>query len=84
MGQKSQKMGDVIYGWLPSELCEEPILLLNFFFHISSYRLMVPWSTKDSWIMEVRAHWSQQFSSTPLWLYIKRAGLPSTTNFDKT
>lgn len=47
-------------------------------------RLMVPWSTKDSWIMEVRAHWSQQFSSTPLWLYIKRAGLPSTTDFDKT
>lgn len=47
-------------------------------------RLMVPWSSDESWTLEVLAHWSGQFSSTPLWLYIKRAGLPSTTDFDKT
>ena len=45
---------------------------------------MVPWSSDESWTLEVLAHWSGQFSSTPLWLYIKRAGLPSTTDFDKT
>lgn len=47
-------------------------------------RLMVPWSTEESWTLEVLAYWSGEFYSTPLWLYIKRAGLPSTTDFDKT
>jgi len=53
-------------------------------FLASTFRLMVPWSTEESWTLEVLAYWSGEFSSTPLWLYIKRAGLPSTTDFDKT
>ena len=53
-------------------------------FFASTFRLMVPWSTEESWTLEVLAYWSGEFSSTPLWLYIKRAGLPSTTDFDKT
>lgn len=47
-------------------------------------RLSVPWSSTEIWTLEVLAHWSDYYPSTPLWLYIKRNGLPSTTNFDKT
>jgi len=32
----------------------------------------------------VSAHWSGHFTTTPLWLYIKRAGLPSTNDYDRT
>lgn len=44
----------------------------------------MPWSSTEIWTLEVLAHWSDYYPSTPLWLYIKRNGLPSTTDFDKT
>jgi len=48
-------------------------------------RLSVPWSSpSETWTLEVLAHWSDYYPSTPLWLYIKRNGLPTTTDFDKT
>jgi len=47
-------------------------------------RLSVPWSSTEFWTLEVLAHWSDYYPSTPLWLYIKKNGLPSTTDFDKT
>jgi len=47
-------------------------------------RLSVPWSSSSTWTLEVLAHWSDYYPSTPLWLYIKKNGLPSTTDFDKT
>lgn len=47
-------------------------------------RLTVPWSSEEIWTLEVMAHWSGPFRSSPLWLYIKRNGLPSTSDFDKT
>lgn len=47
-------------------------------------RLSVPWSSTEFWTLEVLAHWSDYYPTTPLWLYIKKNGLPSTTDFDKT
>jgi len=47
-------------------------------------RLSVPWSSSADWTLEVYAHWSGYYPSTPLWLYLKKNGLPSTTDFDKT
>jgi len=46
-------------------------------------RLIVPKSSK-SWTLEVLAHWSNHYPSTPLWLYIKKDRLPTTSDFDKT
>jgi len=47
-------------------------------------RLTVPWSSEEIWTLEVMAHWTGPYRTSPLWLYIKRNGLPSTTDFDKT
>jgi len=47
-------------------------------------RLTVPWSSEQDWTLEVMAHWTGPYRTSPLWLYIKRDGLPSTSDFDKT
>jgi len=49
-------------------------------------RLIVPWPTSAAkiWTLEVLAYWSEHFNSAPLWLFIKKDGIPSTTDFDKS
>jgi hypothetical protein len=49
-------------------------------------RLFVPWyrdGTSD-WTLTLMASWTKRHYTTPLWLFIKKTGLPTTTNFDKT
>ena len=49
-------------------------------------RVFVPYYRGDTndWTLTLIASWTKGYQSTPLWLFIKKTGLPTTTSFDKT
>ena len=47
-----------------------------------SSRLEIPWDSVD-WTMTITALWEEKKYSTPLWMYLKKSGLPDEDDFDK-
>lgn len=45
-------------------------------------RITVPW-TRSDWTLSVSAFWSDDHYSTPMWVFIKKSGLASNSDFDK-
>ena len=54
-------------------------LLTSFIF----CRLVVPWSHND-WTLSVSAMWDTYHHTTPLWMYLKKSMLPTSSDWDKT
>lgn len=46
-------------------------------------RIIVPWE-KEGWSITLRSMWDEKHFTTPMWVFVRRAGLPKKTHWDKT